>query len=156
MPLPGLRTPTPAGTLPTHSAPRDPSDPAAVSATIIRCVGRLQTARASHGSSTCATFGRCIAPDTGFELRIGFSETNLIHSELSRSGHAPLLIRADDLRQVLLEQGWIESSHTERDGNANATELGIRPTTGIPSRRGMTQLPGKVVREVAVGDVRRT
>jgi hypothetical protein len=46
--------------------------------------------------------------DTGFELRIGFSETNLIHSELSRSGHASLLIRADDLRQVLLEQGWIE------------------------------------------------
>jgi hypothetical protein len=46
--------------------------------------------------------------DTGYELRIGFSETNLIHSELSRNGHAPLLIRADDLRQVLLEQGWIE------------------------------------------------
>jgi hypothetical protein len=46
--------------------------------------------------------------DTGYELRIGFSETNLIHSELSRTGHAPLILRADDLRQVLLEQGWIE------------------------------------------------
>ena len=46
--------------------------------------------------------------DTGFELRIRFSETNLIHSELSREGHAPLLLRADDLREVLLEQGWIE------------------------------------------------
>ena len=44
----------------------------------------------------------------GYELRIGFNDTNLIHSELSRSGHAPLLLRADDLRQVLLEQGWIE------------------------------------------------
>jgi hypothetical protein len=34
--------------------------------------------------------------DTGYELRIGFNDTNLIHSELSRSGHAPLLLRADD------------------------------------------------------------
>lgn len=46
--------------------------------------------------------------NTGYELRIGFSEVDLIHSELSRSGHAPLLIRADNLRQVLLGQSWIE------------------------------------------------
>jgi hypothetical protein len=46
--------------------------------------------------------------DTGYELRIGFNETNLVHSELSRTGHAPLIVRADDLRQVLLERGWIE------------------------------------------------
>ena len=46
--------------------------------------------------------------DVGRELRVGFSETNLIHSELSRTGDAPLLTRAADLRQVLIEQGWIE------------------------------------------------
>ena len=46
--------------------------------------------------------------DTGLELRVGFSEINLIHSELSRSGDAPLLARAADLRQVLIAQGWIE------------------------------------------------
>jgi len=46
--------------------------------------------------------------DTGRELRIGFSLTNLIHSELSRTGDAPLLARAADLRQVFIEQGWIE------------------------------------------------
>jgi hypothetical protein len=43
--------------------------------------------------------------DIGLELRIGFSLTNLIHSELSRKGDAPLLARAADLRQVLIEQG---------------------------------------------------
>ena len=43
--------------------------------------------------------------ETGLELRIGFDETNLIHSELSRKGDAPLLARANDLHQVLLEQG---------------------------------------------------
>lgn len=46
--------------------------------------------------------------DTGLELRIGFSLTNLIHSELSRKGDAPLLARAEDLGLVLLGQGWIE------------------------------------------------
>ena len=46
--------------------------------------------------------------DTGLELRIGFSLTNLIHSELSRKGDAPLLARAADLRLVLLGQRWIE------------------------------------------------
>ena len=46
--------------------------------------------------------------DTGLELRIGFSETNLIHSELSRKGDAPLLARAADLRVSLLESRWIE------------------------------------------------
>jgi hypothetical protein len=46
--------------------------------------------------------------DVGFELRVGFSETNLIHSELSRTGYAPLIIRADDLRASLLESGWVE------------------------------------------------
>ncbi|HZO53104.1 MAG TPA: hypothetical protein VFB63_10315 [Bryobacteraceae bacterium] len=34
--------------------------------------------------------------------------TNLIHSQLSRTGDGPLLERADDLRLVLLGQGWIE------------------------------------------------
>ena len=48
--------------------------------------------------------------DTGLELCIGFSLTNLIHSELSRKGDAPLLARAADLRQVLIEQGWVELS----------------------------------------------
>lgn len=43
---------------------------------------------------------------TGLELRLGFSESQLIHSELSRTGDAPLLARADDLRQVLKDQGW--------------------------------------------------
>ena len=37
--------------------------------------------------------------DTGLELRVGFSETNLIHSELSRKGDAPLLARAEDSRR---------------------------------------------------------
>jgi hypothetical protein len=46
--------------------------------------------------------------DTGLELRIGFSLTNLIHSQLSRTGDDALLERAEDLRQVLIEQGWIE------------------------------------------------
>jgi hypothetical protein len=46
--------------------------------------------------------------DTGLELRVGFSETNLIHSQLSRTGDDPLLERAEDLRLVLLGQGWIE------------------------------------------------
>ena len=46
--------------------------------------------------------------DIGMELRIGFSLTNLIHSELSRKGDAPLLARAEDLRLVLLGQGWNE------------------------------------------------
>ena len=59
--------------------------------------------------------------DTGLELRIGFSLTNLIHSELSRKGDASLLARAADLRQVLIEQGWIEliaPSTTHLDTNA--------------------------------------
>jgi hypothetical protein len=43
--------------------------------------------------------------DTGLELRVGFSETNLIHSQLSRTGDDPLLERAEDLRLVLLGQG---------------------------------------------------
>ena len=46
--------------------------------------------------------------DTGLELRIGFSLTNLIHSQLSRTGDDPLSERAEDLRLVLLGQGWIE------------------------------------------------
>ena len=46
--------------------------------------------------------------DTGLELRVGFSLTNLIHSELSRKGDAPLLARAEDLRISLLESGWVE------------------------------------------------
>ena len=46
--------------------------------------------------------------DTGLELRVGFSETNLIHSELSRKGDGPLESRAEDLRVSLLESGWIE------------------------------------------------
>jgi hypothetical protein len=46
--------------------------------------------------------------DTGRELRVGFSLTNLIHSELSRKGDGPLEARAADLRISLLESGWIE------------------------------------------------
>lgn len=46
--------------------------------------------------------------DTGRELRVGFSLTNLIHSELSRKGDGPLEARAEDLRVSLLESGWIE------------------------------------------------
>ena len=44
--------------------------------------------------------------DTALELRIGFSLTNLIHSQLSRTGDDPLLERAEDLRLVLLGKGW--------------------------------------------------
>jgi hypothetical protein len=46
--------------------------------------------------------------DTGLELRVGSSLTNLIHSELSRKGDGPLEARAEDLRVSLLESGWIE------------------------------------------------
>jgi hypothetical protein len=50
--------------------------------------------------------------DTGRELHVGFTETNLIHSELSRTGDAPLLARAAALHQVLIEQGWIDLTAT--------------------------------------------
>ena len=69
--------------------------------------------------------------DTGLELRVGFSETNLIHSELSRTGDAPLLTRAADLRQVLIEQGGSNSSHPRRPNNANATDLGYDVSGGL-------------------------
>ena len=62
---------------------------------------RLQKPEAILTAAICQT-------DTGCELRIGFSLTNLVHSELSRTGDAPLLARAADLRQVLLEQSWFE------------------------------------------------
>jgi hypothetical protein len=39
--------------------------------------------------------------DAAAKLRVGFSLTNLIHSELSRKGAASLLVR-EDLRLVLL------------------------------------------------------
>jgi hypothetical protein len=41
--------------------------------------------------------------DAGRELRLGFSLTNLIHSELSRKGDRPPEARAEDLRVSLLE-----------------------------------------------------
>ena len=50
--------------------------------------------------------------DTGRELRIGFSLTNLIHSELSRTGDAPLLARAADLRQVFAASKRSRIRHT--------------------------------------------
>lgn len=46
--------------------------------------------------------------DTGFELRVGFSLDNLIHSELSRTDEEPLLARAEDVRLGLMNVGWIE------------------------------------------------
>ena len=46
--------------------------------------------------------------DVGLALRAGFSETNLVHSELSRTGDDPLLEKAEDLRLVLMGAGWIE------------------------------------------------
>jgi hypothetical protein len=39
---------------------------------------------------------------------VGFSDSNVIHSELSRKGDEPLEARAEDLRVSLLGQGWIE------------------------------------------------
>ena len=104
-------------------APHDPLQSRNVSVTIESMTVGFHPAVPDHyrGSSTYATCGRCIdrtatarpdrgdfQTDTGLELRVGFSETNLIHSELSRTGDAPLLARAADLRQVLIEQGWIE------------------------------------------------
>lgn len=58
-----------------------------------------------HGPSTYATCGRCIdrrrylaaaiyQTDAGRELRVGFSETDLVHRELSRDADGPLLTRA--------------------------------------------------------------
>ena len=54
------------------------------------------------------------------------SEANLVHSEL-RKGHAPLILRADDMRQVLLEQGWIEliAPHHARKTNAIIGSIGV-------------------------------
>lgn len=46
--------------------------------------------------------------DTGRELRVGFSESNLIQSQLSRTGDDALLERAEDLRLTLPGQGWLE------------------------------------------------
>ena len=65
---------------------------------------RPQRPRAILTDLTAAIF----QTDTGLELRVGFSESNLIHSKLSRTVDARLFARAGDLRQVLLEQGWIE------------------------------------------------
>jgi hypothetical protein len=45
--------------------------------------------------------------DVGLELRVGSSEQP-DSRELSRKGEAPLLARAENLRLVLLGQGWIE------------------------------------------------
>jgi hypothetical protein len=45
--------------------------------------------------------------DPSRELHAGFSLTNLIYSELSRTGDGPLEARAEDLRVSLLESGWI-------------------------------------------------
>ena len=53
--------------------------------------------------------------DVGRELRVGFTIDNLIHSELSRQGDAPLEARAEGLRLVLLGQGWIELRAADSD-----------------------------------------
>ena len=44
--------------------------------------------------------------EAGLELRLAFSPTDLVHSELSRTGDGPLLTKARELRAILLEQGW--------------------------------------------------
>jgi hypothetical protein len=61
--------------------------------------------------------------DTGRELRVGFSLTNLIHSELSCTGDGPLEARAEDLRVSLLESGWIELRATNTAHLSNRLEL---------------------------------
>jgi hypothetical protein len=45
---------------------------------------------------------------SGRELRVhvGSDPNNLVDSLLSREGDLPLTFRADELRAVLLEQGW--------------------------------------------------
>ena len=60
--------------------------------------------------------------DTGRELRVGFSETNLVHSELSRTGDDPLLEKAEDLRLVLMGAGC--EFHAAR--NAQRDTIGRR------------------------------
>jgi hypothetical protein len=51
---------------------------------------------------------RFFRPTPAASCASGFSLTNLIHSELSRTGDGPLETRAEDLRISLLESGWIE------------------------------------------------
>ena len=68
--------------------------------------------RSLADASTAEAAGDIDRRDFSDEHRPGaayrFSETNLIHSQLSRTGDDPLLERAEDLRLVLLGQGWIE------------------------------------------------
>jgi hypothetical protein len=47
-------------------------------------------ADASPASITARTDRGDLSPDAGRELRVGFSLTNLIHSDLSRKGDEPL------------------------------------------------------------------
>ena len=48
--------------------------------------------------------------ESGRELRVhvGNDPNNLVDSRLSREGDDPLEFRADELKAVLLEQGWVE------------------------------------------------
>ena len=45
--------------------------------------------------------------DAGLELRIALGG-ELTHTQLSRFGEQPLIMRADRVRAELLEQGWFE------------------------------------------------
>jgi hypothetical protein len=65
-------------------------------------------ADASNAPTAGGTDCRDDQADTGRELRVGFSETNLVHFELSCTGDDPLIEKAEDLRLVLMGAGWIK------------------------------------------------
>jgi hypothetical protein len=86
----------------THEPPRQPR------LEHIRDLWQMHRPQKPQAILTAAIF----QTDAGRELRVGFDERNLIHSELSRKGDGPLEARAADLRQVLQDQGWIDVTAT--------------------------------------------
>jgi hypothetical protein len=48
-----------------------------------------------------------LSNDFGLELRIELAG-ELMHSQLSRHGEHPLMLRAERVKADLLEQGWFE------------------------------------------------
>ena len=117
-----------------HSPPDDPSRIIDVSATIVVVTVRFTPAepplppRLEHVRDLWQMLrphrpqhvltASIYETDTGRELRVGFSLTNLIHSELSRKGDGPLEARAEDVRVSLLESGSMNLEPPTRDTRA--------------------------------------
>ena len=64
--------------------------------------------------------------ETGLELRVDVGGDIVIHAKLSRDSDGPLLIRAKDVRQVLIGKGGSNSALRAPRSNANSRGSGRR------------------------------